>query len=177
MTNYRRIYVPGATWFFTVNLVERKGNQLLVDRIDVLRESFIRVRTKHPYNIDAIVVLPDHLHCVLTLPSGDKDFSTRWGLIKSNFSRGIETGERISNSRAKRGERGIWQRRFWDHLIRDEADYQAHIDYIHWNPVKHGLVRCVADWKHSSFHKFVENGLYPLNWGNQIVCMDRVAGE
>jgi len=91
--------------------------------------------------------------------------------------RGIETGERISKSRTKRGERGIWQRRFWVHLIRDEVDYQAHIDYIHWNPVKHGLVRSVADWKYSSFHKFVENGLCPLNWGNQIVCMDRVVGE
>ncbi|MGZ8935697.1 MAG: REP-associated tyrosine transposase [Methylobacter sp.] len=161
MTDYRRIYVPGATWFFTVNLDERKGNRLLVDdRIDILREAFIKVRKKHPYHIDAIAIVLDHLHCILTLPAGDTNFFRRWGLIKSHFSRSIEIGERISKSRAQRGERGIWQRHFWDHLIRDEADYQAYIHYIQWKSVKHGLVRRVADWKYSSFHEFVECGQY-----------------
>jgi putative transposase len=177
MTDYRRIHIPGATWFFTVNLAERKGNRLLVDHIDALRQAFIRVRCKHPFQIDAIVVLPDHLHCIWTLPPGDEGFSVRWGLIKSYFSRSIEKGERISASRVKRGERGLWQRRFWDHLIRDDADHRAHLDYIHWNPVKHGLVRNVADWQYSSFNRFVERGLYPVNWGSQGICLSHVVGE
>lgn len=177
MTDYRRIHVPGATWFFTVNLAERKGNRLLTDRVDVLRQAFIKVRKNHPFQIEAIVVLPDHLHCILTLPPGDADFSTRWGLIKGNFSRAVEQGERISISRIKRGERGLWQRRFWDHLLRDETDYRSHIDYIHWNPVKHGLVQNVAEWPYSSFHHFVKRGLYPANWGNQSMSLKVVAGE
>jgi putative transposase len=123
MTEYRRFRHPGGIWFFTVNLAERRGNRLLTDRIEVLRAAFAEVKNKHPYEIDAVVVLPDHLHCALTLPEGDGDFSTRWGLIKAYFSRHIEKAERVSQSRQKRGERGIWQRRFWEHLIRDEDDY------------------------------------------------------
>lgn len=110
MTEYRRFQYPGATWFFTVNLVERYGNRLLTDRIYLLRMAFAHVKANHPYEIDAIVVLPEHLHCVLTLPNGDSDFSTRWGLIKAYFSRHIEKGERISQSREKRGERAYTQR-------------------------------------------------------------------
>jgi len=177
MTDYRRIHILGATWFFTVNLAERKGNSLLVGHIDVLRQAFVKVRQNHRFRIEAIVVLPDHLHCIWTLPPDDADFSTRWGLIKGYFSRSIEKGERISDSRIKRGERGLWQRRFWDHLIRDEADFLAHIDYIHWNPVKHGLVSNVTDWKYSSFHRFVMRGLYPPNWGGQGISLSNVAGE
>ncbi len=177
MPDYRRIYQTGATWFFTVNLAERKGNHLLVDKIDVLREAFSKVKTKHPFRIDAIVVLPEHLHCLMTLPIGDADYSTRWGLIKGNFPRGIATGERISTSRVQRGERGLWQRRFWDHLIRDDRDYHRHIDYIHWNPVKHGWVRNVVDWPHSSFHNFVRQGMCPANWGNGVDLSDVMAGE
>ena len=177
MTDYRRIHIPGATWFFTVNLAERKGNRLLVDHIDALRQAFIRIRHKHPFQIEAIVVLPDHLHCIWTLPLGDDGFSVRWGLIKSYFSRSIEKGERISESRLKRGERGLWQRRFWDHHIRDEADYHTHLDDIHWNPVKHGLVRNFVDWQYSSFHCFVERGLYPANWGAKGVELSHMAGE
>jgi putative transposase len=111
MTAYRRFRHPGGVWFFTVNLVERRGNRLLTDRIDELRAAFAEVKAKRPYDIDAVVVLPDHLHCVLTLPEDDADFSTRWGLIKAYFSRHMEKGERVSQSRQKRGERGIWQRR------------------------------------------------------------------
>ena len=145
MTEYRRAWLPGATWFFTVNLAERRGNWLLVERIDVLRTAFRSVRARHPFHLDAVVILPDHLHCVWTLPPGDTDFSTRWSLIKGHFSRAIEKGERVSQSRAKRGERGLWQRRFWEHLIRDQGDFNRHVDYVHWNPVKHGWVRRVAD--------------------------------
>jgi len=168
MTDYRRFYHPGASWFFTVNLVERKGNRLLIDKIDLLREAFIHVKKSHPYKMDAVVILPEHLHCILTLPAGDSDFSTRWGLIKAYFSRHIENKERVSTSRMKRGERGLWQRRFWEHLIRDEADYQQHMDYIHWNPVKHGWVDSVKDWPHSSFHQHVRNGLYSEDWGSDV---------
>jgi putative transposase len=130
MTQYRRFQHPGATWFFTVNLAERRGNRLLLDRIDALRTAFSDVKFKRPFPIDAIVILPDHLHCIWTLPEGDSDFSTRGGLIKAHFSRQIAKGERISKSRDKRGERGLWQRRFWEHLIRDETDYRLHVDYI-----------------------------------------------
>ena len=165
MTEYRRARVPGATWFFTVNLVERRGNGLLVERVDALRSAFRLVRERHPFQMDAVVILPDHLHCVWTLPDGDADYSVRWGLIKATFSRSLAQGERRSASRVKRGERGIWQRRFWEHCIRDEEDYTRHVDYIHWNPVKHGYVRRVSDWPHSSFHRYVAVGVYALDWG------------
>jgi putative transposase len=110
------------------------------------------------------------------LPTGDTDFSIRWNLLKGHFSRAIDKGERISTSRAKRRERGLWQRRFWEHLIRDENDLNKHLDYIHWNPVKHGLVKRVTDWPHSSFHKFVELGIYSDNWGHHGE-LDINAGE
>jgi putative transposase len=174
MTAYLRSREPGATWFFTVGLAERKGNGLLVENIDLLRSAFRVVKEKHPVHMDAVVVLPDHLHCVWSLPKGDADYSTRWGLIKAKFSRSLERGECRSASRIKRGERGIWHRRFWEHLIRNEKDYARHIDYIHWNPVKHGYVRCVTEWPYSSFHRYVARGVYDLNWcgGEKIVFAD-----
>ena len=175
MTEYRRVHVPGASWFFTVNLEKRHGNNLLVDQIDLLRAAFETVRMSHPFHLDAVVILPDHLHCIMTLPEGDADFSTRWNLIKGNFSRAIGKGEPVSASREKRGERGIWQRRFWEHLIRDQEDFNRHADYIHWNPVKHGWVCRVADWPHSSFHEYVKRGIYPADWCNGADEM--VAGE
>lgn len=176
MTQYRRPSLPGATWFFTVNLAERHGNHLLVDEVDALRTAFRTVQGAHAFRVDAVVILPDHLHCIWTLPPGDTDFSTRWGLIKGNFSRSIEKGERISHSRAKRGERGLWQRRFWEHLIRDEDDFRRHSDYIHWNPVKHGWAKNVVDWPHSSFHAYVKRGVYEADWGGMAVP-DLDAGE
>jgi putative transposase len=177
VTEYRRFEYPGATWFFTVNLAERRNNRLLIDRIDLLREAFLHVKNKYPYQIDAAVILPEHLHCILTLPEGDSDFSTRWGLIKAYFSRHIEKGERVSRSRKMRGERGLWQRRFWEHLIRDETDFRRHVDYIHWNPVKHCWVKCVKDWPHSSFHSYVRRGIYPMNWGIDVDVSGITAGE
>ncbi len=165
MTDYRRARVAGATWFFTVNLARRKGNDLLIERIDDLRAAFQHVRSRYPFRIEAIAILPEHLHCIWTLPAGDADFSVRWSLIKGRFSRAVEKSERISQSRAKRGERGIWQRRFWEHLIRDDEDFKRHVDYIHWNPVKHGWVSRAAEWPHSSFHDYVRRGIYPENWG------------
>ncbi len=130
-------------FFFTVNLAVRR-QRLLTEYIEKLRAAFRETRRQHPFMIDAMVVLPDHLHAVWTMPESDADFATRWRLIKSAFSRDIPTGERISDSRAAKGERGIWQRRYWEHTIRDENDFAHHIDYTHINPVKHGLVARVA---------------------------------
>ena len=164
MPDYRRIKTPGATFFFTVNLERREGNQMLVEHVDLLRATIRGVREAHPFVIDAMVVLPEHLHCIWTLPDGDADYATRWGLIKAGFSRRLPSVERRSQSREKRGERGIWQRRYWEHWIRDDLDFSRHVDYIHWNPVKHGWVERVADWPYSSFHRYVRGGLLPVDW-------------
>ena len=168
----------GPRGFFTVNLARRKNNRLLVERFDVLREAFNAVRARHPYRTDALVVMPDHLHCLWTLPPGGTDFLMRWGLIKAQFSRAIGKGERRSPSRIERGERGLWQRRFWEHLILDQEDFNRHADYIHWNPVKHGWVKRVADWPHSTFHDYVTRGIYPMDWGGGGVdSVEMEAGE
>jgi REP-associated tyrosine transposase len=172
MPNYRRAFVPGGCWFFTVNLLERR-NALLVDRIEMLRDAVQRTRERYPFAIDAFVVLPDHIHAVWTLPPGDADFSLRWRLIKSRFAQDIPKQEYRSDVRIARGERGIWQRRFWEHLIRDEADYARHIEYCCINPVKHGLVMRVRDWPHSSFHRDARAGIIPLDWAGDV----RESGE
>ena len=164
MPNYRRAWHPGGTYFFTANLLERLGNDLLVRHIDSLREAVRSVRERHPFVIHGWVVLPDHMHCVLEMPAGDKDYAKRWRLIKTDFSKALPITERRSSVRQARGERGVWQRRYWEHFIRDEADYQAHMDYVHINPVKHGLVERVADWPYSTFHRLVEHGRYPTDW-------------
>ena len=163
MTNYRRNFIPGGSYFFTVNLADRRL-QLLTEHIGILRAAFRETRARHPFTIEAIVVLPDHLHAIWTLPESDQDFAMRWRLIKSTFSRALPKGERISASRASKGERGIWQRRYWEHTLRDERDFERHVDYIHFNPVKHGYVARVQDWPHSSFHRMVRNGVYPQDW-------------
>ena len=168
MPNYRRHYRSGGTYFFTVTLLERAGNDLLVRRIEDLRSAVRQVRAKHPFTIHGWVVLPDHLHCIWELPQGDSDFSMRWRLIKSRFSRAQSFSEPRSPVRERRGERGIWQRRYWEHTIRDEKDYTAHLDYIHFNPVKHGLVSEVADWPYSTFRRYVREGVYPEGWGQGV---------
>ena len=160
------------------NIGAKYLNRLLTDRFDVLRDAFNAVRARYPYRTDALVVLPDHLHCLWTLPPGYTDFSTRWALIKAQFSRAVEKGERRSSSRIARGERGVWQRRFWEHLIRDQDDFNRHADYIHWNPVKHGWAQRVADWPLSTFHDYVKRGAYPADWGGAGVGDEgMVAGE
>jgi putative transposase len=163
MSEYRRLWVSGGTYFFTVNLVDR-SRRLLVERFDLLRAATCAVRRNHPFEIVAWVVMPNHLHAVWTLPAGDIDFATRWMLIKQSFARGIPMEERVAASRRRKGERGIWQRRYWEHLIRDERDLRHHVDYIHFNPVKHGLAMRVADWPYSSFHRFVREGTLPPEW-------------
>ena len=171
MPRYVRAYVPGGTFFFTVALLER-NRHLLVEHIDLLRRSFLQVRRLRPFHIDAIVVLPDHLHCVWTLPPGDADFSTRWRRIKGLFAQGIPSGERLSERRRLKSERGIWQRRFWEHAVRDENDLRRHIDYIHFNPVKHGHAQYVADWPHSTFHRYVREGIYSVDWAAEPAVQD-----
>jgi len=163
MPDYRRNRVPGGTFFFTVNLLDRRSN-LLVRHIDALRAAVRRVRAGAPFDIDAWVVLPDHLHCLWTLPQGDADFSGRWRAIKIAFAKSLPAVEPRSEVMTRRGERGIWQRRYWEHTIRDDRDFAVHFDYIHFNPVKHGLVRHPADWLHSTFRRCVANGLYPAGW-------------
>jgi len=148
-----------------VNLLQRHGNQLLVQEIDILRDTVRNVRRLRLFYIDGWVVLPDHMHCIWTLPPGDDDFSSRWRAIKAVFSRSLPQTERRSKVKATRGERGIWQRRFWEHAIRDERDYSAHMDYLHFNPVKRGHVNRVADWPYSSFMGWADKGVYPRDWG------------
>ncbi|MBN1378318.1 MAG: transposase [Gammaproteobacteria bacterium] len=164
MPNFRRAWVPGGTYFFTVNLLRREGNELLTQHIALLRGAVLDVRRRHPFEIRGWVVLPDHLHCVIELPVNDTDYAVRWRLIKSQFSKALPKTERRSRVRIQRGERGIWQRRYWEHLIRDEKDYIAHMDYIHINPLKHGLVERVIDWPYSTFHRLVANGTYSGDW-------------
>lgn len=164
MTDYRRNWLAGGTYFFTVALAQRSSS-LLVDRIDDLKRSLRAVKSEMPFRFDALVIMPDHLHAVWTLPENDADFATRWKMIKARFSRCIPRGERRSASRIAKGERGIWQRRYWEHTIRDEADLRRCVDYIHYNPVKHGHVRSVVDWPHSTFHRYVRAGVYPIDWG------------
>ncbi len=153
MSIYRRNFVPGGTYFFTVNLDDR-NLRLLTENIELLRGAFRYTYARHPFTINAIVVLPDHLHAIWTLPNGDADFSMRWMLIKSYFSRGLKIAETTSPSRQRRRERGIWQRRFWERTIRDEADFAGHVDYIHYNPVKHGHAPDQTAWPYSSYRRW-----------------------
>ena len=164
MSNYRRARVPGGTYFFTVNLLERR-RRLLVEHVDLLRGSFRTTQAARPFVLLAWVILPDHLHCIWRLPDGDADNANRWAQVKSGFSRRLPATERRSAARVSRRERGIWQRRYWEHLIRDARDLRHHLDYIHYNPVKHGHANRVADWAHSSFHAWVARGAYSLDWG------------
>jgi putative transposase len=164
MPNFRRAYVAGGTWFFTVNLLQRTNNSLLIQEIELLRKVVKKIRQRYPFYINAWVVLPEHMHAIWTLPEGDSNFSLRWRLIKSGFSTGLPKTESLSQVREDAGERGIWQRNYWEHLIKNEFDYQRHFDYVHVNPLKHGLVKRVIDWPYSTFHRYVNQGIYPDNW-------------
>ncbi len=174
MSNYHRNRVAGGTYFFAVNLLER-NKTLLVDHIDKLRRAIAKTRIHKPFHIDGWVILPDHMHCMWTLPKDDDDYSGRWRVIKTTFSKSIPKTEYQSKTRIGRNERGIWQRRFWEHTIRNEIDYQNHMDYLHFNPVKHGLVKNVQEWEYSTFHHLVKKGVYPENWGGGNI--DIMAGE
>jgi putative transposase len=173
---YRRARVHGGTYFFTVNLQDRSLD-LLVRHVDALRDATRAVQLRHPFEIVAAVVMPEHLHAIWTLPHGDDDFPMRWAQIKGRFSRAIAAGERLSGSRTRQGERGIWQRRYWEHLVRDANDLERHMDYIHYNPVKHGHVSRPIDWPHSSLHRFVRLGMRSQDWGADYSPADAHFGE
>jgi putative transposase len=162
MVHYRRNQLPGGTYFFTVTLADRRSFAL-TENIEHLRASFRRVKVTQPFAIVAMAVLPEHLHAIWTLPPGDADYPGRWRAIKTGFTHDlIRAGVQIT--RNAKGECDLWQRRFWEHTIRDDNDLARHVDYLHYNPVKHGLVARVADWPHSSFHRYVRQGVLPEDW-------------
>jgi len=162
MSNYRRLYIPGGTYSFTLVTYQRQPIFTDPQHIDLLRQAFREVKSKRPFDLLAIVILPDHLHCIWRLPEGDADFSTRWQMVKTAFSRRVPA---ITN---KDGAKLIWQPRFYEHCIRDEADFNKHLDYIHYNPVKHGIALNPVDWPYSSFHRFETIGWYTNTWGNTV---------
>jgi putative transposase len=167
MSRYRRALVPGGAFFFTVALADRSSDAL-VRCVDLLRGIYASVQKARPFKTIAICVLPDHLHAIWSLPADDADFAARWSVIKGGFSRSLPVAPSRSSSKVVRREKGIWQRRYWEHVIRDDTDMARHIDYIHFNPVKHGLVSRVHDWPHSSFHRYVERGILPIDWGGDV---------
>jgi putative transposase len=175
MVFYRLNFIPGGTYFFTVALTDRKRDWL-VRHINLLRLAFRRAKRERPFTIDAIVVLPEHLHCVWTLPPGDADYSHRWRLIKARFSKDLLLAGAPIHQSAK-GEYNVWQRRFWEHTVRDEADLLAHVDYIHYNPVKHGPVTRVSDWPYSSFHRCVRMGWLSADWADDPNLSEGMTGE
>lgn len=179
--HYRRAKTPGATYFFTVVTYQRQHIFNHPDCIQILRQAFRTVKQNHPFTIEAMVVLPDHLHCIWTLPPDDADFSKRWRLIKSEFTRHCPTRFRREQSatRQHKGEQALWQRRFWEHQLRDETDFVRHIEYIHYNPVSHGLVKAPKDWPYSSFHRAVRWGFYAVDWGatGRVEGLDGVGKE
>jgi len=162
MVNYRRNFLDGGTYFFTVNLHNRKKS-LLTENIDNLRNAFSRTKELHPFTINAICILPEHLHALITLPENENNFSIHWQLIKRYFTSGFRN--RDTHNAFKK----IWQDRFWEHTIVNQADYNSHVNYIHFNPVKHGHIDCVNRWPYSSFHNFVKRRVLPLDWGSGYV--------
>ena len=170
MPDYRRAYIPGGSFFFTVVTQTRRPILCSPHARSCLRDSITSTRAQWPFEVEAFVLLPDHLHCIWTLPHGDSDFSIRWANIKRRFSKQWRELDRpqaeLSRSQRKHREAGIWQRRFWEHVIRDQDDFNQHVDYIHFNPVKHGLVARPIDRPYSSLHRFVATGLCDSNWGS-----------
>lgn len=167
MPDYRRAFLKGGTFFFTVVTYNRRPIFTEESSVRLLMWCLDTTMDTHPFRIDAMVILPDHMHTIWTLPDGEADFSTRWKLVKGTFSRhysGFKIND-ISESMLRKNEKGIWQRRFWEHSIRNEDDFNRHCDYIHYNPVKHGLVNSPVEWEHSSLRNFIERGIYPLDWG------------
>jgi putative transposase len=176
MSRYRRAKIEGGLFFFTIALADRTSN-LLVREIDRLRRIYTIVQMRRPFETVAICILPDHLHAIWSLAPGDTDYPLRRSLIKSGFTRGLAGDSlRTASDKAKR-ERDVWQRRYWEHAIRDDVDLARHIDYIHFNPVKHGHVSRTRDWPHSSFHRDVARGVLPEDWGGDMRELAGAFGE
>ncbi|MCK1271125.1 putative transposase [Bradyrhizobium sp. GM2.2] len=162
MVLYRRNFLPGGTYFFTVALFDRRST-ILIENVGALRDAFRAARRERPFEVDAIVILPDHLHVVMSLPPHDADFAGRWRRIEGHFSSALLHAG-IDVARHSNGELALWQRRYWEHTVRDEDDFARHVDYIHFNPVKHRYVQRVCDWPHSSFHRYARAGLLSEDW-------------
>lgn len=178
MSNYRRNKQAGATYFFTLCLHDRRST-LLTDYIDVLRLAYRKTQNKKPFITEAMVVLPEHVHALWTLPENDADYANRIRLFKSHFTRQLpnELKQTTNANRQKHKQTGVWQLRYWEHTIRDEQDFINHVNYIHYNPVKHGYVKHVKDWEYSTFHKHVKNGVYDEDWGSDYQIVDVNFGE
>jgi putative transposase len=167
MSRYRRLRIEGGAFFFTLSLADRSSD-LLVRQIERLRHAYAETEKRRPFDTVAICILPDHIHALWQLPNSDADYAARWSVFKSSFSRGIPAAKKRSISKIAKREKGIWQRRYWEHAIRDDADFERHVNYIHYNPVKHGLVTRVADWPFSSFHRYVAQGILSGDWAGDI---------
>ena len=182
MSQYRRLVVPGGTFFFT-QVTYHRCSWLCEDLARIsLRQAIKQVQIKYPFTIDAFVLLPNHFHCLWTLPIGDQDYATRMRLIKTyvtkHCGKQLNLPVAVSDSRHKRKESNLWQRRFWEHLIRDEQDFINHVDYIHYNPVKHGFCSAAKEWQYSSFHRYVAQGVYSPDWGiNEAMFLADFGGE
>jgi putative transposase len=175
MVQYRRNHEPDGLYFFTVTLKNR-NTTLLTEHIDKLKKSLQRVQKENAYETKAIVVLPEHIHTIWKMPGEDQNYSLRWRKIKSYFTHSLNTlGVPIAKN--TRGEFNIWQSRFWEYTIRNERDFENHVNYIHYNPVKHGLVNHVRDWPYSSFHRYVRQRILDLDWGSACESNDRDYGE
>ena len=172
MPNYRRARC-GSTFFFTVVARRRRPILCVPEVRHLLREVTLELRTRRPFEIDAWVLLPEHLHCIWTLPEGDRDFSARWGWLKKEVTRRL----RAMPAHSRIADPSVWQNRFWEHRIRDEVDYARHCDYVHYNPVKHRLVNRVRDWPWSTFHRFVAQRIYPKTWGDTGVSIPNDVGR
>jgi putative transposase len=171
MPEYRRAQIYGGCYFFTLVTFDRAPILTLESSRQILRDAWSDTQHRFPFTTEAVCLLPEHLHCIWRLPETETNFSVRWKEIKRLFTRAylqqVGSGEERNDSRIKQGEAAIWQRRFWEHTIRDEEDFNRHLDYIHYNPVKHGLVKNVADWPWSSFHRYVRLGFYDPDWGGE----------
>jgi putative transposase len=182
MSHYRRANAKGATYFFTVVTYRRQKFLTLPENRHALRNAIAAAKLRHGFGIEAWVLLPDHMHCIWRLPEYDSDFSKRWGLIKAEFTKQnkarLHNETWMNSSKHKHRESTIWQRRFWEHQIRDDDDFEKHVEYIHFNPVKHGYVDRVRDWPYSTFHRYVRSGVYPNTWaGSASESDDGVFGE
>ncbi|MEI8362605.1 MAG: transposase [Betaproteobacteria bacterium] len=181
MTHCRRINQAGATYFFTLVTYRRRAFLCNQDVLKALRDAIDKTRAQYPFTIDAWVILPDHMHAIWTLPPDDADFANRWRLIKRyvTLACGVTLYQPnlMTASKTKHRESTLWQRRYWEHLIRDDDDYAKHMDYVHFNPVKHGLVNRVLDWPHSSFHRHARNGIYAQDWGLSATEIEENFGE
>ena len=190
MPNYRRAHLPGGSYFFTVVTHGRAPFLCIPLARRCLRRTIRLTQHRWTFSVDAFVLLPDHFHTIWTLPQDDSDFSKRVGFFKKEFTKmWLESGgseSTRSDSQLEHRRKGVWQRRFWEHAIRDESDYIKHVEYIHYNPVKHGLADCPHAWPYSSFHRFAKEGTIPLNWGcsceheqrpPDFRCIEKTVGE